>query len=137
MSNAPKNTTTKNRATPEERIAQLKEKEAELKAQYKQKEMQLKAQRTAIEQREKAKARKARTRHLIQAGALALKYHQAENMTLEEFEQILKNCVSPTVASVASVQTCPKCNGAISDAEISYSERNFGESLCRTCQPKR
>lgn len=51
---------------------------------------QLKAQRQTIENRTKEKERKARTRRLIQYGALAEKYLKCEGGSLEDFEIILK-----------------------------------------------
>jgi len=50
---------------------------------------QLKEQKQAIESRAKEKERKARTRRLIQNGALAEKYLNCENMEPEEFEKYL------------------------------------------------
>lgn len=52
---------------------------------------QLKAQKQAITNREKEKQRKARTRRLIQLGALAEKYLNCEGVTPENFEAILKD----------------------------------------------
>lgn len=52
---------------------------------------QLKAQKQAITNREKEKQRKARTRRLIQLGALAEKYLNCEGVTPEKFEAILKD----------------------------------------------
>lgn len=54
---------------------------------------QLKAKKQAILNREKEKDRKARTRRLIENGALAEKYLQAEGKSPEEFEEILKQVV--------------------------------------------
>jgi len=51
---------------------------------------QLKAQRQALEARAKEKERKARTRRLIQNGALAEKYLGCEGMAPEEFEKFLQ-----------------------------------------------
>lgn len=55
---------------------------------------QLKAQRKAILAREKEKARKDRTRRLIQNGALAEQYLQCHDISSEDFEKLLKQLVS-------------------------------------------
>lgn len=55
---------------------------------------QLKAQKQAIINREKEKERKARTRRLIQNGALAEKYFSCEGMAPENFEKELQKIVS-------------------------------------------
>ena len=54
----------------------------------------LKARRESILAREKEKARKARTRRLIQNGALAEQYLQCEDMPPKEFEKFLSGLVS-------------------------------------------
>ena len=54
---------------------------------------QLKAKRQAILNREKEKARKERTRRLIQNGALAEKYLDCEGLSPEEFEKELQRIV--------------------------------------------
>lgn len=54
---------------------------------------QLKAKRQAIINREKEKERKARTRRLIQNGALAEKYLDCEGLSPEEFEKELQRIV--------------------------------------------
>lgn len=60
---------------------------------------QLKARKQAILKREKEKERKARTRRLIQNGALAEQYLQCEGIQSEEFEKLLQSIVSiPAVA---------------------------------------
>lgn len=55
---------------------------------------QLKAQKKAILNREKEKERKARTRRLIQNGALSEQYLGCEGMEPEKFEGLLKRFVS-------------------------------------------
>lgn len=55
---------------------------------------QLQAQRKAILAREKEKDRKARTRRLIQNGALAEQYLGCVEMEPDEFEKVLKQIVS-------------------------------------------
>lgn len=52
---------------------------------------QLTAQKQSILCREREKERKARTRRLIQNGALAEKYLQCEEMTPEDFEKFLQH----------------------------------------------
>ena len=51
---------------------------------------QLKNQRQALLKREQEKKRKERTRRLIQHGALAEKYLNCENVSTEQFEELLK-----------------------------------------------
>ena len=53
----------------------------------------LKAQKESILMREKEKARKARTRRLIQNGALAEQYLECEDMAPELFEKFLSGLV--------------------------------------------
>lgn len=65
------------RLTPEEQLANIKEKQA-----------QLKSQEQAIKNRQKDKERKARTRRLIEKGALAETYLGGE-LTLEQFKSLL------------------------------------------------
>lgn len=55
---------------------------------------QLKAKRQAILNREKENERKARTRRLIQHGALAEKYLQCENIDTPDFELLLSLLVT-------------------------------------------
>lgn len=54
---------------------------------------QLKARKQRIQAQENAKARKARTRRLIQNGALAEQYLQCENIDPEEFKKRLEQLV--------------------------------------------
>jgi len=54
----------------------------------------LKAQKESILMREKEKARKARTRRLIQNGALAEQYLDCNEMSPESFEKFLSGLVS-------------------------------------------
>ena len=56
----------------------------------------LKAQRASILMREKEKARKARTRRLIQNGALAEQYLECVDMAPELFERFLSGLVNQT-----------------------------------------
>ena len=65
--------------TSEEKLRELREKQANLKAQE-----------NAIIKREREAARKTRTRRLIQNGALAEQYLQCENWEPPEFEKLLK-----------------------------------------------
>lgn len=51
---------------------------------------EMSAKKQAIINREKDRERKARTRRLIQNGALAEKYLNCENMEPQEFEKVLK-----------------------------------------------
>ena len=53
----------------------------------------MKAQQNTILARDRERQRKARTRRLIQNGALAEKYLQCENMEPQEFEKVLKNLI--------------------------------------------
>ena len=73
----------------------------ELIEKIKAKEAQLKAKRQKIENREKEKARKERTRLLIQTGALVEKYFNLENIALDDRENIFKKIVEkPILKSV-------------------------------------
>lgn len=54
---------------------------------------QLKAQKQRIQAQENAKARKARTRRLIQNGALAEQYLQCESIEPEQFQQRLESLI--------------------------------------------
>lgn len=67
----------------EERIKNIDEKMA-----------QLKAQRQSIIAREKQKERKARTRRLIQIGALSEQYFRSPDISPEDFEILAKKIVS-------------------------------------------
>lgn len=64
--------------TKEERIKKIDDKMA-----------QLKTQKQALLAREKEKARKERTRRLIQIGALAEKYLDCEGIEPAEFEKLI------------------------------------------------
>jgi hypothetical protein len=60
-----------------------------------QKKAQLEHQIKAIQARENEKVRKARTRRLIQIGAIAEKYLQCpQDMEPAEFEQVMKQVVA-------------------------------------------
>lgn len=59
-----------------------------------QKIEQLKNQKKAIVQREKEKERKARTRRLIQNGALVEKYFDCENISPEDLDTLLQEIIS-------------------------------------------
>lgn len=74
----------------------------ELIEKIKAKEAQLKAKRQKIENREKEKARKERTRLLIQTGALVEKYFNLEKIPLiKDRESIFKKIVEkPILKSV-------------------------------------
>jgi hypothetical protein len=65
--------------TSEEKLLELREKQA-----------QLKARENALIKREKENERKARTRRLIQNGALAEQYLRCENWEPARFETLLK-----------------------------------------------
>lgn len=54
---------------------------------------QLKAQKQSIINREKEKTRKARTRRLIQNGAIAEKYFNLEDLEPLEFEEEIKKII--------------------------------------------
>jgi hypothetical protein len=56
--------------------------------------LQLQRQKNSMERREKTSARKARTRRLIQIGALAEKYLVADRMSVVETESLLEKIVS-------------------------------------------
>lgn len=71
------------RKTSEEKL-----KEIELKME------QLKNQKQNILKREQEKERKARTRRLIENGALAEKYLNCEKISSNDFEELLKKLVS-------------------------------------------
>lgn len=68
------------RKTNEQKLAEL-EKKLE----------QLKAQKKAIQAKQSKIERAQRTRRLIQNGALAEKYLNAENMSPEDFEKLLSS----------------------------------------------
>lgn len=76
------------RSTPNERLKKI---DAQL--------AQLRAKKQAIINREKEKERKARTRRLIQNGALAEQYLHAVNMEPQNFEQLLRH-----LAAIPAVQ---------------------------------
>lgn len=71
------------RKTPEQKIAELEKKMEQLKAQKK-----------AIQAKQSKIERAERTRRLIQNGALAEKYLNAENMHPEDFEKLLSSLVA-------------------------------------------
>lgn len=68
------------RKTNEQKLAELEKKLAQLKAQKK-----------AIQAKQSKIERAQRTRRLIQNGALAEKYLNAENMSPEDFEKLLSS----------------------------------------------
>jgi len=70
--------------------AKAKASDAERLAKLDQKIDQLKAQKQALEARAKEKERKARTRRLIQNGALAEMYLGCEGVEPEVFEKALQ-----------------------------------------------
>ncbi len=71
------------RKTPDEKIQDI-EKKLE----------QLKAQKREIEARLKKEERAARTRRLIQNGALAEKYFDCEGISPEAFEKLLQQIIA-------------------------------------------
>jgi hypothetical protein len=73
----------KKRLTPDEAIKRLDEKIE-----------QLKHRKQAIANKEKERERKARTRRLIQIGALAEKYLFCEGIEPEDFERFIKEFTS-------------------------------------------
>ena len=74
--------TKRKRPSPEEQLEKITEQMA-----------QLKAKRQAIANREKEKERKARTRRLIEKGALAEKYLNSEKLSPADFERLLNRLV--------------------------------------------
>lgn len=67
--------------------------DAEKLQELEKKMAQLQAQKKAIEARTKDKERKARTRRLIEIGALSEKYFNCANIEPSEFENLLKRLV--------------------------------------------
>ena len=55
---------------------------------------QLKEQKKALEKSANKKERAARTRRLIQKGAIAEKHFNCENMDIPAFEELMKNIVT-------------------------------------------
>lgn len=88
------------RKTDEQRIAEL-EKKIE----------QIAAQKKAIIARTNKKARKENTRRLIENGALAEKYLQAENIQPTDFENMLKQLVQIEQVKVFLSKNKPPLNG--------------------------
>lgn len=82
------------RKTDEQKLQELEKKMAQLQAQKK-----------AIAQRAKEKERKERTRRLIENGALAEKYFQAEKMKPEDFQKLLERIVR--IEQVKNIITTP------------------------------
>jgi len=75
----------------EKDAAKLVELIGEEKTKVAQKINQLKAQKRLLEKRERSAQRKARTRRLIQHGALAEKYFSCPDIDTVEFERKLSN----------------------------------------------
>lgn len=71
-------------------MAERKTNEQKL-AELEKKMEQLKAQKKAIQAKQSKIERAQRTRRLIQNGALAEKYLNAENMSPEDFEKLLSS----------------------------------------------
>lgn len=67
--------------------------ELEKLAELEKKIQQLTKQKNEIEKREKEKARKARTRRLIEIGALSEKYFNCENIDPVDYETFLSKIV--------------------------------------------
>ena len=75
-------------------MIEIAENQADRLKKIDEKMAQLKAQKQAIVNREKEKERKTRTRRLIENGALAEKYLNAEGMPPKDFENLLTQLVS-------------------------------------------
>ena len=93
------------RKTDEQKLAELEKKL-----------QQIQAQKKAIIARTHEKERKDRTRRLIENGALAEKYLQAQNISPTEFEKILSQLVQiEQVKNIISTAANTQRDGILSD----------------------
>ena len=81
------------RKTPEQKIAELKKKEAEVKAQQKKKLDQIKAQLQNENAKIATAARKKDTRRKVIAGALALKHMEHDPAFAETMRKLIQDNV--------------------------------------------